>query len=109
MGLSSKLNASRMPAQSEWPFQDPENTAVFSTVGVVKRHEPVCLVCHDDDGAWQFLGGGHVTMADAMIVLLKNAVETDESLLELADLPLGWKATRENAQAPWRRSRKTSD
>jgi len=48
-------------------------------------------------------------MADAMIVLLKNAVATDESLLELADLPLGWKATRENAQAPWRRSRKTSD
>ena len=45
MGLSSKRNASRMPAQSEWPFLDPENTAVFSTVGVVKRHEPVCLVC----------------------------------------------------------------
>ena len=93
-----------MSAQTEWPFEDPENTAVFSTVGVIIRREPVCRVCHDDDGAWQFLAGGPVTMADAMIVLLRNVVSRDRSLLELADLPLGWVATRENAQSPWRRS-----
>jgi hypothetical protein len=96
-----------MSAQKDWPFQDPENTAVFSTVGVIKRHEPVCRVCHDDDGAWQFLTGGTVTMADAMLVALKEIIATDPSLLELADLPLGWIAARENPQSPWQRSPRT--
>jgi hypothetical protein len=53
------------------------------------------------DSSWQFLGGGLVAMADPMLVSLKQAVATDQSLLEFADLPLGWKATRENAQSPW--------
>jgi len=98
-----------MSAQTEWPFEDPKNTAAFTTVGVIKRHEPVCRVCHDDDGAWQFLPGGAVTMADAMLVALSEVVGTDQTLLQLADLPLDWVATRENAQSPWRRSQKTHD
>jgi hypothetical protein len=98
-----------MSARTEWPFKDPKNTAVFTTLGVMKRGEPVCRICHDDDGAWQFLTGGQVTIADAMIVALSEVVGTDESLLQLADLPLGWVATRENAQSPWRRAQKTSD
>jgi len=68
-----------------------------------------CRVCHDDDGAWQFLTGGPVTVAETMIVALSHIVGTDQSLLELADLPLGWVATRGNPQSLWRRSRKMSD
>ena len=98
-----------MSAQTEWPFKDPKNTVTFTTVGVIKKHAPVCRVCHDDDGAWQFLTGASVTMAEAMIVTLSHVVGTDQSLFELADLPLGWVATRENAQSPWRRSQKTRD
>jgi len=98
-----------MSAHTEWPFKDPKNTAAFTTVGVMKKHEPVCRVCHDDDGAWQFLTGAPVTMAEAMIVALSEVVGTDDSLLQLADLPLGWVATRENAQSPWQRSQKTSE
>ena len=98
-----------MSAQSEWPFKDAKNTAVFSTVGVIKRAEPVCRVCHDHDGAWQFLAGGQVTMADAMVVALSEVVRTDPSLLQLADLPLGWVATRENPQSKWQRSQQTTD
>src|SRR5262249_51693660 len=98
-----------MSPQTEWPFKDAKNTAAFSTIGVIKNHEPVCRVCHDDDGAWQFLTGGPVTWAEALIVALSHIVGTDQSLLELADLPLGCVATRENPQSPWRRSRKMSD
>jgi len=86
-----------MSAQTEWPFKDPKNTVTFTTVGVI------------DDGAWQFLTGAPVTMAEAMIVTLSHVVGTDQSLLELADLPLGWVATRETAQSPWQRSQKISD
>ena len=98
-----------MSAQSEWPFKDAKNTAVFSTVSIMKRGEPVCRVYHDDDGAWQFLPGGRVTMADAMVVALSEVVGTDASLLGLADLPLGWVATRENPQSKWQRSQRTTD
>jgi len=45
-----------MSAQTEWPFKDPKNTAVFTTVGVIDRDEPIRRVRDDDDdGAWQFL------------------------------------------------------
>ena len=98
-----------MSAQTEWPFKDPENTAVISTIGIINRHEPVCLVCHGDDGSWQFLSGGPVTMADAIVVSLKEVVAFDHSLLELADLPLGWKAVRESAHSMWQRSRQAVD
>src|SRR5262249_23497297 len=100
---------SRMSAQTEWPFKDPKNTATFTTVGVIKKHEPICWVCHDDDDAWQFLPGGRVTMANAMLVALSEVVARDQTLLGLADLPLGWVATRESAQSPWQRSQKTSE
>ena len=99
-----------MSAETEWPFEDAKNTAVITTTGVSYRHEAVCLVSHDDDdGGWQFLTGSPVTMADAMVVSLVEVISRDRSLLELADLPLGWQATRENPQSPWRRSQKTSD
>jgi hypothetical protein len=73
------------------------------------HHQTVCRVCHDNDGTWQLLSGGPVTMADAMIVSLKEAVATDRSLLELADLPLGWIAIRENPQSPWQRSPRATE
>src|SRR5215470_14266342 len=73
---------SRMSGQTEWPFKDPKNTATFTTVAVIKKHEPICRVCHDDDGAWQFLTGARVTMADAMIVCLSEVVSRDHTLLE---------------------------
>ena len=53
----------------------------------------------------EVLGGGVVAIADAMLVSLKQAVATDQSSLELADLPLDWQATRENAQSPQRQQR----
>jgi len=98
-----------MPTQTEWPFKDPKNTATFTTVGVIKKLESICRVCHDDDGAWQFMPGGSVTMADAMVVALSEVVATDQSLLQLTDLPLGWVATRVNVHSPWQRSQRTSD
>lgn len=40
---------------------------------------------------------------DARIVGLGEILEIDPSLSELADLPYGWQAWRENASAPWQR------
>jgi hypothetical protein len=69
---------------------------------------PILLVFHDeDDGAWQMLPDGGADVSEAMIVGLEQLIQVDETLLELANLPLGWFAWRENANAPWMRRAKS--
>lgn len=95
-----------------WSFQDSPNTAVFTTVSVLNLCQPILLVTHDaDDGAWQFHSDNcRPSIEDARIVSLQQIVELDSSITELASLPLGWQATRENPDRPWQFSRiKTKD
>jgi hypothetical protein len=95
---------------SAWPFSDAPNVASITVREIVQRMKPILLVCHDsDDGSWQFLTGGSANMADAMVVALKEIVDIDPSLLALADLPLGWQASRESQQSPWTRSKMDAD
>ena len=94
-------------AVSEWPFSDPPNVATVTTVQVVRDGEPILLVYHDeDDGAWQFLTGTATnSMKNVMLVSLKSIVMRDPTVVELADLPLGWHAWREHIGAPWVRDK----
>jgi hypothetical protein len=89
---------------SDWLFADPENLATITVRQIVVDGDPILRVSHDeDDGGWQFLTGGQVEMKDAMLVGLGEIVALDPSVIELADLPLGWRATRENPDSPWQR------
>ena len=91
-----------------WKFADPPNVAVFTTTRVINDGEPVLYVAHDaDDGAWQFHAGaerGSGALAQVMVVSLKSMIERDQSLSEVADLPLGWTAERSSPGAQWTRS-----
>ena len=90
-----------------WRFQDPTNTASFTTACVLNEAHPIRLVTHDaDDGAWQFLCGDANDSADARVVGLGSIVELDSSVADLADLPLGWRAWRSAAGEPWRRAKR---
>lgn len=86
-----------MPKSDDaWPFEDAPNVACFTVRSIMERAKPILLVSHDaEDESWQMLTGDAFDMAEAMLVLLKNLVALDESLLELADLSLGWSAWRE--------------
>ena len=78
--------------------------ATYTTVNVLDRGDPILLVCHDaDDGAWQFLCGKTNDPRDARVVGLDCVVAIDPSLRELADLPLGWRAWRDEPKQPWKR------
>jgi hypothetical protein len=89
----------------DWPFADPENLAVFTLKRIVRGESPILRVCHDeDDGGWQFLDGGDVAIEEASLVCLRSITEIDPSILELADLPLGWVAERVSTGEQWRRS-----
>jgi len=89
----------------DWLFLDPPSVAVITTKEIVAGPAWIAYVTHDeDDGAWQFFGlSGPGTKEDAMVVSLQSIVERDESINQLADLPLGWHAWRENQADHWKR------
>jgi hypothetical protein len=98
---------------SKWPFDSPPNVACFTVRSVVEGTKPVLMVSRDaDDGAWQFLTGDAFDMADARLVSLRDMVELDSTLLQIADVPSGWMSWRERRGAPWTRqaeAQQTSD
>lgn len=96
---------------ASWPFSDERNVAVFTSKRIVHEGEWVYYVSHDaDDGAWQFHPHrGMTPESEAAVVSLETMVKLDETLRELADLPLGWHAWRETQDADWQRAPKTNN
>ncbi|MGA2037960.1 MAG: DUF4262 domain-containing protein [Bryobacteraceae bacterium] len=89
-----------------WRFQDSPHAQAFLSKAVDRGIEPITFVSHDaDDGAWQFLGD---SMSDSggVAVCLHHPIDSDPSLRELADLPLGWYAEREKTGQPWVRKQR---
>ena len=89
--------------KSHWVFDEPRNLGVFTITRVLHENHPILLVCHDDDGDWQFLCGATDAPEQCKLIYLKDIVELDPSVNEVADLPLDWRAWRENVDAEWRR------
>jgi hypothetical protein len=93
----------------EWKFEDPKNVAVISTRKIFRRGGWIAYASHDDDEdqAWQFYGNeAEVDYDDLILVGLVEVVELDETVAQLADLPVGWHAWRDTKTSPWRRGKK---
>lgn len=89
-----------------WPFGDPPNITAYTSRDIVEMGLPILLVTHNaDDGAWQFHSenGAPASTRDARMILLKNILARDPSIGKLADLPLGWRASRARVGEPWLR------
>jgi hypothetical protein len=88
-----------------WPFDDPPDVATISLRDIMERKRPILFVSHDaDDGMWQFTDGRDAPDADDAVVLgLGCVLELDPSIAELADLPFGWRAWRNDVREPWKR------
>ena len=90
--------------EKDWPFDDPPNVAVVTTRDVTERRAAILTVSHDEeDGGWQFLPAGPLREENAQVVGLRRIWLLDPTVSELADLPLGWQATRNTPLGPWRR------
>jgi hypothetical protein len=91
---------------NDWPFAEHPNVAIFTTSDILARESPILHVSHDaDDGGWQFHSGTDIDLDRAKVISLKEIVKLDRSLLELADLPLGWKAVRSSQHDVWQYSK----
>lgn len=89
-----------------WQFSDPPNVAVVASQKIVLSGGWIAYVSHDsDDGAWQFhtSQSESVSEEDAMVVSLQSIVMLDPTVIELADLPLGWHAWRSSKSSVWQR------
>ena len=87
----------------EWPFEDSPQTAVFTTKSITNREKDVMIVFHDEeDGAWQFFDGGKICKDNAMIISLKEMVELDPSIIQLAGMKTGYLAVRESINSKWK-------
>jgi hypothetical protein len=83
-------------------FDLSPDTMVFATRRVTELGYPVLVVSHDaDDGAWQFLCGTTNDPKDGVTESLASMLERDPVLDELADLPRGWIAWREDKESDW--------
>jgi hypothetical protein len=72
-----------------WVFNDPPNVAPIASKGVLCGRDWI----DDEDGAWQFHGSQAGRQeADALVASLQNIVELDDTIRDLADLPVGWHA-----------------
>jgi hypothetical protein len=94
---------------AKWKFEDPQNVAVFVNRKAIRDGGWIARVVHDDDdGSWQFHAheSEEFDESDIMIISLKNVVEKDNTIMQLADLPYGWHAWRETKSSTWKRGRR---
>jgi Domain of unknown function (DUF4262) len=86
----------------DWKFSDSPHTTAYLSETVYKRTEPITYVSHDsDDGAWQFLGPSMDGGGGPVLTCLHHPIDDDPSLQELADLPVGWCAERNEPKGAW--------
>lgn len=94
-------------SNSVWNFDDSPNMAVIANRKIIMSEEWIAYVSHDrGDGVWQFhtLYSDSVSEADAVLVSLQKMVSIDNSIVVLADLPLGWCAWRNSKNDAWKRT-----
>jgi hypothetical protein len=75
----------------------------FTTHGVWNGGQPILLVSHDTDGAWQFLPETALTGDEGLALHLRHVLERHPELNALTDLPPGWAAEREAPGRGWSR------
>lgn len=93
-----------MEPDDDWPFDQPRNCATLTMRQVMDGREDILLVTHDeDDHGWQFIGSSAASTEHAMVVSLTEIVRVDASVLEVADLPPGWRAERKHRGGAWTR------
>ncbi len=96
-----------METSPNWPFLDAPATPCVTTIHVTSGRSPIVSVSRerDEDGelTWQFHCAEPFKMEDAQLVRLDTILAIDPSMNVMADLPIGFEATRASANARWNR------
>jgi hypothetical protein len=85
-----------------WPFDQAPRVAAITTCGVLDDGLPILRVVHylaDED--WAFTCGTTDDAADIRVVAMEEALALDATLVQIADLPPGWGASRPTSGGQW--------
>ena len=94
-----------MGVNQEWPFDQEPNVAALTTRQVLEGRPILYITHYEDDHSWSFVhGSGEDFEQDGRLICMAEALELDETLREVADLPPGWYAWREDRYSGWHRS-----
>lgn len=94
----------RQPILSEkddWPFNEGKNRMAVTTKPVIEGTRRISLVVHSEDNDWQFLCGTTNKPNDGKLVSLDSILAIDPTVALVADLPRGWKASRDSINSDW--------
>ena len=88
-----------------WPFEDeqfPPDLGVVAMRTVLDGDMPVLQVIHAPDDWWGFADGVNSPNGDASQgVHIAHVLDRDPALSELATLPPGFQADRDDDSSPW--------
>jgi hypothetical protein len=85
-------------------FKEPSSTPVFTTKFILNDKQDITTVYHyAEDGVWQFDSNDQYNRYEEVvkIVGLGEIINLDPSILEIADLPLGFFAKRNSKKDSW--------
>lgn len=86
----------------DWPFDQEENCVAVTNKDIIHDGAPILHVCHDEeDHGWQFIGLDDAREEDIALVCMAEIVKLDPSVKEIAHIPPGWHAWRQQVGAEW--------
>ncbi|MGL1892177.1 MAG: hypothetical protein OCD02_11165 [Spirochaetaceae bacterium] len=90
----------------EWKFDQPQNSAAITTKQVLEDGFPILSVIHYiDDHSWGFFCGTTDDEKDGRVLGMQEVINIDNTLLDVADLCPGWKASRVSIDSHWVRKK----
>jgi hypothetical protein len=84
-----------------WPFAEADTTTAITSRGVAQGAPIMVAARALEDGTWIFLDTATIEAEDQRALSLGELARHDPTILELADLPLGWQARRQSIDQPW--------
>lgn len=74
-----------------------KNKLVYTTRNILNGISKISIIYHDDDGDWQALDR-FPDLDDPCLISMTDLYEIDESIVEVMDMPKGYKATKNDSK-----------
>ncbi|MFA6152221.1 MAG: DUF4262 domain-containing protein [Chitinophagaceae bacterium] len=97
-----KFKQPLLDRNADFKFFEERSLTVFTSKQFIGG-ETILKVVHDEEGEWQFLTGGEISMDDAAMVSLEQLVLKDPTINDLFDLDYGQEAERKSINDQWER------
>jgi hypothetical protein len=91
-----------MKTDDRWSWNDPLDIAVITTEEIITKRLPVLRVRHESGhGGWQFYDNTEISGQEPIVLTKTEILSLDKSLINVANLEVGWEAERKDHHSPW--------